>query len=207
MPHLIDLLAQAATPIHTFEFFPPRTEPGLANLLDRIRRLSSPPLRAPLAVSVTWGAGGSTADRSLELAEHITHMGIEVILHLTCTNMPKDKIDTALKRAQDLGITNILALRGDAPRGAEYSLDPLDHADEFQHADDLVRYIRKEYGNFFCIGVAGYPTPHPDSESVESDLQWLKVKCDAGADYIITQLFYDVPAFEEWVSACRKFGE
>jgi methylenetetrahydrofolate reductase (NADPH) len=193
--------------VHTFEFFPPRTEPGLANLLDRVRRLSSPPLRAPIAVSVTWGAGGSTSDRSLELAEHLAAMEIEVVLHMTCTNMPRAKIESALKQARTLGITNILALRGDAPRGAEYALDPLDHADEFQHADDLVRYIRKEHGDFFCIGVAGYPTPHPDAESAQSDLEWLKVKCDAGADYIITQLFYDVPAFEQWVAACRNIGE
>lgn len=78
--------------------------------------------------------------------------------------------------------------------------------DEFQHADDLVRYIRKQYGDYFCIGVAGYPTPHPDSLDADDDLKWLKEKCDAGADYIITQLFYDVPAFAEWVQRCRQAG-
>lgn len=103
-------------------------------------------------------------------------------------------------------MTNILALRGDAPRGEEYALAPSDHADEFQHADDLVRHVRKEHGDFFCIGVAGYPTPHPDSDSVESDIKWLKAKCDAGADYVITQLFYDVPAFVAWVNKCRAAG-
>lgn len=178
----------------------------MANLLDRIRRLAMAPLRAPIAVSVTWGAGGSTAERSLELAEIISSMGVEVILHLTCTNMPKAKLDIALKRARAIGVTNILALRGDAPRGEEYALDPSDAADEFQHADDLVRYIRKEHGDFFCIGVAGYPTPHPDSESAAAEMHYLKVKCDAGADYIITQLFYDMPSFEEWVAACRRAG-
>lgn len=89
---MIDLSA----PFHTFEFFPPRTEAGLANLLDRINRLASPPLRRPAAISVTWGAGGATADRSLELAEEIVKMGYEVVLHLTCTNMPKSKVDHAL---------------------------------------------------------------------------------------------------------------
>lgn len=81
------------------------------------------------------------------------------------------------------------------------------NVDEFQHADDLVRYIRQEHGDFFCIGVAGYPSPHQDSESAESDLQWLKNKCDAGADFIITQLFYDMPSFEQWISSCRAAGE
>lgn len=114
-----------------------------------------------------------------------------------------------MQRARALGITNILALRGDAPRGDEYAPDAESSRalDEFKHADDLVRYIRKQHGDYFCVGVAGYPTPHPDAESAEADMQWLKNKCDAGADYIITQLFYDVPEFETWVAACRKAGE
>ncbi|RSH84647.1 uncharacterized protein EHS24_006171 [Apiotrichum porosum] len=206
MPHITDLIARDDRPFHTFEFFPPRTEPGVANLLDRVARLAASPLRAPLAVSVTWGAGGSTADRSLELAENIARMGIDVILHMTCTNMPKAKVDAALKRARAIGISNILALRGDAPRGEEYALHASDHADEFQHADDLVRHVRKEHGDYFCIGVAGYPTPHPDSENADSDIKWLKAKCDAGADFIVTQLFYDVPSFVEWVARCRAAG-
>lgn len=111
-----------------------------------------------------------------------------------------------MQRAKDIGIQNVLALRGDPPRSEEYAttLDP--EPDFFQHADDLVEYIRKQYDDFFCIGVAGYPTPHVDSASPEDDLHWLKVKCDAGADFIITQLFYDVEGFETWVRACRDFG-
>lgn len=97
MPHLTSLIATHNGPFHNYEFFPPLTDPGFVNLLDRIRRLTSPPFQAPLAVSVTWGAGGSTAERSLELAQQIVGMGVEVILHLTCTNMPKDKVDTALQ--------------------------------------------------------------------------------------------------------------
>ncbi|KAK1922997.1 methylenetetrahydrofolate reductase-domain-containing protein [Papiliotrema laurentii] len=206
MPHLTDLVKNHRGPFHTLEFFPPRTEAGFVNLLDRIQRLASGPLPPPLAISVTWGAGGSTADRTMELAEEASKLGLDVILHLTCTNMPKEKVDSALKRARDLGIQNVLALRGDPPRSEEYSttLDP--EPDFFQHADDLVRYIRKEYNDWFCIGVAGYPTPHVDSESPEMDLHWLKQKCDAGADFIITQLFYDVQGFEQWVRSCRDFG-
>lgn len=102
MPHLTQLLKEReqAGPFHTFEFFPPRTGPGVANLLDRIQRLAASPLQPPLAVSVTWGAGGSTADRTLELAESIVNLGIEVILHLTCTNMPKEKVNLALNVSQ-----------------------------------------------------------------------------------------------------------
>lgn len=84
---------------------------------------------------------------------------------------------------------------------------PPTEPDFFQHADDLVRYIRRQHGDYFCIGVAGYPTPHVDSTSQDDDIQWLKVKCDAGADFIITQLFYDVEGFEDWVRLCRRSGK
>ncbi|WVQ85878.1 methylenetetrahydrofolate reductase [Cryptococcus sp. DSM 104549] len=206
MPHITTLIESRKAPFHNFEFFPPRTEAGLVNLLDRIRRLATSPLPAPLAVSVTWGAGGGTADRSLDLAEHIVNMGVDVVLHLTCTNMAKEKVDLALERCKTLGIQNVLALRGDPPRSEEYAVDPEPVPDYFQHADDLVRYIRQQHGDYFCIGVAGYPTPHPDSESEEDDLYWLKVKCDAGADFVVTQLFYDTEGFLEWVKACREKG-
>jgi hypothetical protein len=98
--HLTEAIRTQKGPFHTYEFFPPRTEAGLVNLLDRIRRLAAKPLPAPIAVSVTWGAGGATADRSLELAEHVVKMGLEVILHLTCTNMPKARVDEALEVSQ-----------------------------------------------------------------------------------------------------------
>lgn len=96
MVHLTSLIAAHQGPFHTYEFFPPRTDAGLVNLLDRIGRLCSAPFPAPLAVSVTWGAGGGTADRTLGLAEEVVKLGVEVILHLTCTNMPKAKVDQAL---------------------------------------------------------------------------------------------------------------
>ncbi|KAL7422693.1 methylenetetrahydrofolate reductase 1 [Cryptotrichosporon argae] len=207
MPALTELIAAHSGPFHTYEFFPPRTEAALVNLLDRVRRLSSAPLPAPLAVSVTWGAGGSTAERSLELAEHVSKLGLEVVLHLTCTNMARARIDGALARCRALGIRNVLALRGDPPRAEEYGLDcAAAAADEFSHAADLVRYIRATHGDWFCIGVAGYPTPHPDSASADDEVRWLKHKCDAGADFIITQLFYDVDGFTDWVARCRAAG-
>lgn len=103
MTKLTELIVAQHGPFHTYEFFPPRTEQGFANLIDRIRRMTHGPLRAPVAVSVTWGAGGSTADRTMELCERIVRMGVDVILHLTCTNMPKEKVDQALDVSRKLG--------------------------------------------------------------------------------------------------------
>lgn len=215
-------------PFHTFEFFPPRTPEGLHNLLDRIHRMTSSPLSSPLAISVTWGAGGSTASRSLELAAEISKLQlangkVDIILHLTCTNMGKKMVDEALKRCKELGVQNILALRGDPPRKEEYRPSPgpdktlLDGQDlddptieeeeqEFEFAEDLVRYIDREWKGWFCVGVAGYPTPHADSTSPESDIRFLAQKVHAGAHFIITQLFYDVEGFFQWVKRVRAAG-
>ena len=102
-----------------------------------------------------------------------------------------------------MGIKNILALRGDPPRGDEYWVA----ADEqFQHAADLVRYIRQEHGDYFCLGVAGYPEGHCDAEDKSQEIHFLKAKVDAGADFVITQLFYDVDVYMNWYNACRKQG-
>ncbi|KAI0094054.1 methylenetetrahydrofolate reductase-domain-containing protein [Irpex rosettiformis] len=190
-------------PFFTLEFFPPKTDQGFENLVARIGRLSS---LHPLAISITWGAGGSTSERSLDLSGLVQEeYGIETIMHLTCTNMEKGSIDAALKSAKERGITNILALRGDPPRGDE-SWIPTDV--RFQHGVDLVSYIREqpEYADF-TIGVAAYPDGHTESdESEEHQIGHLKQKIDAGADYIITQLFYDVDGFLRWEKKVRAKG-
>ncbi|KAF8643881.1 hypothetical protein AX16_008897 [Volvariella volvacea WC 439] len=191
-------------PFYTFEFFPPRTDQGFDNLIPRIARLAE--LR-PLAISVTWGAGGTTKDRSLELAGLTqTEYGLDTVLHLTCTNMEQGMVDNALREAKARGIQNILALRGDPPRGSEewIAVDP-----RFQHGKDLVSYIRSspEYSSEFCIGVAAYPDGHPDSQADENfEIDVLKEKIDAGADFIVTQLFYDVDRFLAWVQKVRDRG-
>lgn len=105
--------------------------------------------------------------------------------------------------AKAAGIQNILALRGDPPRGQEY-WTPCD--DQFQHAADLVKYIRQHYGDYFCIGVAGYPEGHLDTPDKDQDLKYLKDKVDCGADFILSQLFYDVDVFKNWVNKCRDLG-
>ncbi|CAK7267012.1 methylenetetrahydrofolate reductase 1 [Sporothrix epigloea] len=191
----------------SLEFFPPKTSMGFANLRDRLDRMARA-LR-PLFVNVTWGAGGSTAQKSLELAEICQReLGLTTCLHLTCTNMSRALIDKALEDAKALGIRNILALRGDPPRPTEYSENGDGESAggdevEFTYAVDLVRYIRKQYGDYFCIGVAAYPEghageSHPLGQSLDHDLPHLVEKVQSGADFIMTQLFFNLAAYEHF---------
>ncbi|EMC93775.1 hypothetical protein BAUCODRAFT_210105 [Baudoinia panamericana UAMH 10762] len=198
----------------SLEFFPPKTQQGFSNLHARLSRMAQA-LR-PLFVNVTWGAGGSTSAKSLALAE-LTQRSLQLTtcLHLTCTNMSRRLVDEALEQAKVLGVRNILALRGDPPRSDEYRDDNSPDAVEddsnrdFTWAVDLVRYIRKQYGDYFCIGVAGYPEghsdlSHPEHQSVEHDLPYLVEKTKAGADFIMTQLFYDVEAYQQYERRLRE---
>jgi methylenetetrahydrofolate reductase (NADPH) len=168
----------------------------------------------PLFVTVTWGAGGSTATKSLELAEICQRqLGLTTCLHLTCTNMSRSLVDDALEQAKVLGIRNILALRGDAPRSEEYrdeGQSPDDDSNkDFTWAIDLVRYIRKQYGDYFCIGVAAYPEghsdeSHPEHQDPAKDLPYLVEKTAAGADFLMTQLFFDVEAYDRFETMLRE---
>lgn len=193
----------------SLEFFPPKTAMGFSNLRDRLDRMSRA-LR-PMFVNVTWGAGGSTATKSLELAEICQReLGLTTCLHLTCTNMSRQLIDKALDDAKALGIRNILALRGDPPRRSEYfgTDDNPDEGDEFVWAIDLVRYIKRTHGDYFCIGVAAYPEGHADEshplgQSFEHDLPYLVEKVQAGADFIMTQLFFDIKAYDDFEATLR----
>ncbi|KAI0564155.1 Methylenetetrahydrofolate reductase [Gracilaria domingensis] len=162
----------------------------------------------PLFCDVTWGAGGSTSDLTLELSGNIQkYLGVDVMMHLTCTNMPAGKVLEGLEGAKARGIRNILALRGDPPAGKEWTKCE----DGFEHGTDLVRFIRANYGDYFGICVAGYPEGHPagflDGKiSMEDEMAFLKEKVDAGADFIITQMFYDVDTFLGFVRDCREAG-
>ncbi|TQS35494.1 hypothetical protein Golomagni_04085 [Golovinomyces magnicellulatus] len=171
----------------SLEFFPPKTSMGTSNLRSRLDRMAR--ALQPLFVTVTWGAGGSTATNSLELADLCQRqLGLTTCLHLTS--------------ARVLGIRNILALRGDPPRkDTETMNSEIKSPADFEWAIDLVRYIKKNYGDFFCIGVAAYPEGHadgsdPDGQSLESDLPYLIEKVKAGADFIMTQLFFDTEAYD-----------
>ncbi|KAJ2356821.1 methylenetetrahydrofolate reductase 1 [Coemansia erecta] len=199
-----DKLRQAEAsnqPYFSFEYFPPKTEQGLANLYDRIERMSR---LGPVFVAVTWGAGGATAQRTLELCGACQGVfGIETVMHLTCTNMDRGQVDAALEGAKAAGVQNVLALRGDPPRGSEYWT-----ACEggFAHAVDLVRYIRAKYGDYFCVGVAGYPEGHVESTDAEQDFEHFVAKVEAGADFVVSQLVYDAYAFVQWEKRCRARG-
>ncbi|KAK4053101.1 methylenetetrahydrofolate reductase 1 [Microbotryomycetes sp. JL201] len=197
-------LERDSEPFYTFEVFPPKTDPGLHNLIDRVDRMCHE--LDPSWVHVTWGAGGTTQLKSLQLCEAVKQIRdgqVDVCLHVTCTNMEKRVLDETLQRAKELGVRNLLALRGDPPRGEEYWVAA---CEDFQHATDLIKYIRKAYGDWFCIGVAGYPEGHCDSHDKSADIEFLLEKQKAGADFVVTQLFYDCDAFMTWYKACRDKG-
>merc|ERR1719224_39248 len=155
-------------------------------------------------IDVTWGAGGSTADTTLSLCETAMDVtGLDVLMHLTCTNVTVDMTRKVLQRCKEKGLCNILALRGDPPANAtEWTATE----GGFAHAVDLVRFIRKEFGDYFCIGVAAYPEGHIDAESFDKDLQYYKEKVDAGADFGVTQLFYDTNLYFEFLKKSHAIG-
>ncbi|KAL8104550.1 putative methylenetetrahydrofolate reductase (NADH) [Apium graveolens] len=196
--------------VFSFEFFPPKTEEGVDNLFDKMERMVA---YNPTFCDITWGAGGTTADITLEIANRMQNMVcVETMMHLTCTNMPLDKIDHALDTIKNSGIQNVLALRGDPPHGQDKFVQV---KGGFSCALDLVKHMRSKYSDYFGITVAGYPEGHPDViqssgeatlESYKNDLAYLKKKVEAGADVIVTQLFYDTDIFLRFVNDCREIG-
>lgn len=196
--------------VFSFEFFPPKTDDGVDNLFERMDRMVA---HNPTFCDITWGAGGSTADLTLDIAKRMQNIiCVETMMHLTCTNMPVDKIDHALETIKSNGLQNVLALRGDPPHGQDKFVQT---EGGFACARDLVKHIRAKHGDYFGITVAGYPEAHPDVISTDglatpaayqSDLAYLKSKVDAGADLIVTQLFYDTDIFLKFVNDCRQIG-
>ena len=186
---------------YSFEFFPPKTDFGLDNLYSRIDRMAA--LR-PAYIDVTWGAGGSTAEKTFDMSKTIQkYFGLDVMMHLTCTNMPIDSIKQVLLDSKENNISNILALRGDPPQGASHWEN---NYSGFNNGVDLVKYIRKEFGDIFFIGVGGYPETHQEQKDSDLDISFLKEKVDAGADIIVTQLFYDVEKFLLFRDKCFRAG-
>ena len=159
----------------------------------------------PIFVDVTWGAGGTTKDLTIAISEYAQkYFGVEVLMHITCTGMTANQIKQALMAAKSAGIHNVLALRGDPPKGAQF-WEPV--PDGLLHAIDLVKLIRQEFGDYFCIAVAGFPEGHPHTrDDSVSDIRYLKEKIDAGADFILTQFFYDANAFINFTRRCRDAG-
>ena len=158
----------------------------------------------PAFIDVTWGAGGRLSHLTCEMVNVAqTVYGLETCMHLTCTDMEKEKVDDALKEAYKAGCTNILALRGDPPREKE-KWEAVEGG--FRYASDLVKYIKQKYGDHFDIGVAGYPEGCEDQQDPDALLDHLKEKVDAGGTFIVTQMFYDVEIFLSWVQKVRARG-
>ena len=187
-------------PCFSFEFFPPKTPEGEKQLWETLEDLRS---LEPGFVSVTYGAGGSTRDRTIELVTHIKERtGIEPMAHLTCVGHTREEISEVLERLSKARIENVLALRGDPPKGST-SFER--HQGGFQYASELVEHIQqRELG--FCVGAAGCPEGHLETSSRDIDLQHLKAKVDAGCDFIITQLFFDNAFFFDFVERARRIG-
>lgn len=193
-------LIEARRPFVSLEFFPPKEREAWAGFFDVVERLL--PVH-PLFVSVTYGAGGSTHAHTLEIVSRLkTAYGLEPMAHLTCVGASREKIRGFLDGLRAAGVDNVLALRGDPPRGQENFVPD---SDDFRHASDLVGFIRREYPGL-CLGVAGYPECHPEAVSPEADLDFLRQKLALGGDFVVTQLFFDNDCYFRFVEKVRALG-
>jgi methylenetetrahydrofolate reductase (NADPH) len=195
----IDQILEAKQPVFSFEFFPPKTDEGQRSLETALSELAKD---EPDYVSVTYGAAGSTRDRTVEVTKWIKNdLGLEAMAHLSCVGEPVDRLRELLEEIGGAGIENILALRGDPPRG-ETEWRP--HPEGLEYSVDLIELIRSEYD--FCIGAACFPEVHPEAPDLEHDLRYLKRKVEAGATFLITQLFFDNQDYFSFVESAREFG-
>ncbi|AIO02784.1 methylenetetrahydrofolate reductase, putative [Leishmania panamensis] len=195
----------------SYEFYPPRSEKAEENFMKV--QIPNFMRQSPVFLDLTWGAGGRTSETTMRLCKDLqnAYPDTPINMHITCTNMSHDLIKETLDFAKEHGIRNILALRGDPPRGDEFQANP----EGFTCARDLVRYIHITYGDYFCVSVAGYPEGHPSripedgtisDEDHQKELEYLKEKVDAGASVVITQLFYDASLYVKFVKDCREMG-
>lgn len=180
----------------SFEFFPPKSEEGREKLLAVSQQLGQ---LEPAYFSVTFGAGGSTQQGTIDTVLDIKNQGFSAAPHLSCVGSTKDNIRKILANYKEYGIDRIVALRGDIPSG---TLD----IGEFRYANELVEFIRKETGDHFHIEVGAYPEVHPQAANAQSDLLNFKRKVEAGADSAITQYFFNVDAYARFVEDCKKLG-
>ncbi len=182
--------------VFSFEFFPPNTPEGREKLRMTTRQLAQ---LGPKFFSVTYGAGGSTRDRTLETVLDIQQAGYAAAPHVSCIASTRESIRETLGRYRDNGIRHLVALRGDLPSG-------LATAGEFRYASELVEFIRQEFGRQFLVEVAAYPEYHPQARNALEDLRNFKRKVDAGADSAITQYFYNPDCYFHFVDECEAVG-
>lgn len=184
-------------PVLSFEVFPPKKTENLEKVKTTVAKISEVPADY---MSVTYGAGGSTSKLTAEIAEYMQkELGVTALAHLTCISLTKPELREMLTRLKDKGIKNILALRGDIPAGSEFPVK-----NGYSYASELVEEINKFGG--FCVGGACYPECHPDCGSLDEDIDNLKRKVDAGADFLVTQMFFDNNAFYDFRDRCVKKG-
>lgn len=196
---IFDLFA-AHRPLRSLEFFPPKDDAGVEAL-----RATAATLRRidPHFVSVTYGAGGSTRERTAQVSDLLRReFGFTVMPHLTCVGHTRAELTAIADRIHAAGFRNIMSLRGDPPKG-ETAFTP--SPDGLRYASDLVALLKARHPDF-CLGVGGYPEKHPEASSPETDLDHLKIKIDAGADFITTQLFFDNAVYYRFVDRCRAAG-
>ena len=194
-----DLYAASRSPVCSLEFFTPKNETGRKNLFRAIERLRS---MKPGFVSITCGAAGSTRERTADLAIEIQRsFGLTTMAHLVCTGTTQDELDATLRHMQEEGIDNILALRGDPPKGAT-RWTPVEGG--FSHASELTAFIRER----FALGIGGacYPEKHHEAPSLRADIDNLKRKVDAGAEFLLTQLFFDNDVYWRFLDELRSAG-
>jgi methylenetetrahydrofolate reductase (NADPH) len=186
-------------PVFSFEFFPPKTEEGLRTLFQTVETLAE---LKPSFVSVTYGAGGSTRELTIDLTARIKReIGLEAMAHLTCVGHSAAELGEVLDRLREAGIENVLALRGDPPRGETQFVRP---KDGFGYSTELVRFIHSRYD--FCLGGACYPEGHVECPDRDANLRHTREKVDAGVQFLVTQLFFDPADYFRFVERARAAG-
>jgi methylenetetrahydrofolate reductase (NADPH) len=195
---IAELLVQSR-PVFSFEFFPPKTDEGHRTLEGSLEDLRDD---SPDFVSMTYGAGGTTRSSTVELTRWIKHdLGIEAMAHLSCVGEPRERLVEILHQIEEAGVDNVLALRGDPPRG---QTEWRPHPGGLHYSVELIRLIKERFD--FCVGAACFPEIHPDAADRGSDLGYARAKQDAGAGFLITQLFFDNELYFEFVEDARAAG-
>lgn len=199
---LLRFARERGDPVFSFEFFPPKTDEGTKALFETVEALR--PL-APAYVSVTYGAGGSTRARTLDLVKRLKRESeVETMAHLTCVGSSRDELASALDEFADAGIQNVLALRGDPPKG---QTEFVPHKEGFAHASELVAFIRSRPERWrFCVGAAAYPEGHVETRDLARDLANLRLKVQAGVDFLVTQLFFENAHYVRFVERAHAAG-
>ncbi|VDK51369.1 unnamed protein product [Anisakis simplex] len=191
------------SPFFSLEFFPPKTLNGVGNFLTRLDRLRE---GSPMFIDVTWHLGSDPGNLKKETssmsiaASCLNYCRVDTMLHVTCAQYTREQTLKHLEKSKEMGLRNILALRGDLPNQNENNT-----VYQFR-ALDMIRWIKEEYDDYFTIACSGYPTGHPEAPSYAADIRYLKSKVDAGAQFVITQLFFDAAVFEKFVRDCREIG-